>query len=1337
MTKSFNSAIVRIRDTNGHVVGAGFLVGQRQVLTCTHVIDDTLGRLHNASEMPQVEVHLDFPLVAPDQPLTARVVCWQPSQPNGSGDVAVLELTDDPPAGASPVRLVKAEEPWGNSFHAFGFPDGYDNGVWASGQMLDREATGWLQIEDVKHTGYFIAPGFSGGPVWDETLKGVVGMTVAADTTQGIRAAFIIPTDRLVAAWPELEHSLLEPPAPLGEPNNVPKLPRHFLPRSKYLEPLKATVLADVDKPIAFTGATRKVVVSGMGGIGKSVLAVALARDDDVRRAFPDGVLWVTLGRTPDPLTARQKQIADALEDEPHTFTDVQQGRARLSVLLADKNCLLILDDVWDAIHVRPFDMLGPRCRMLVTTRDARLIVALGAAECRLDVLDTEQALQLLARWAKLDVDTLPPEANEVAEECGNLPLALAMVGAMVRGRPDRWANALHRLRSADLQKIRQQFPDYPYPDLLRAIQVSVQALEPDAQTRYLDLAVFPDDTPVPEVVLQILWAAEGLDEYDVQDVLDDLVDRSLARRDEAGCLTLHDLQYDYVRQQTDNLPALHQRLLRAYAAQCPEGWPTGPDDGYYFQHLPNHLTEVGQANELRELLLDFDWLQAKLEAVDVAALLADYELLPGDAELQLVQGAIGLSAHVITRDKTQLAGQMLGRLLAFQIHEIEALLDKARHWRATPWLRPVVPSLTPPGGPLLRTLRGHTSEVNAITLTPDGRYVISAAGSLIGFSSHPGDLKVWDLESGAEIRTLSGHKERVTSVTVTPNGQQVISASDDGTIKVWDLASGTELRTLKGHTDWVNAVAVTPDGHHVISASKDFSLKVWDLDAGLELRTLTGHSHSVIAVAVTPDGRYVVSGSIDKTLKVWDLESGAELHTLVGHTDSINAVTVTPDGLRAVSGSNDKTIKVWDLESGAELRTLSGHTHWVQAVTTNPDGDKIISGSDLGDKTIRIWDLEHGKELQVLRGHTDMVNDVVVTPSGRYALSASHDKTIRVWDLWNRTEPGEYHSITRMTMMPDGQRAAFCFSGGRLEIWDLAQRKKLHTLTGHAKWIWAMTVTPDGQHIVTTSEDKTLKIWDLDSGVEACTLSGHAKGVIDVAVTPDGKRIVSASSDQTLKVWNLESRTELFTLRGHNDTIHAVAITPDGRQAISASTDKTLKVWDLESGREIFSLSGHTGFIDAVVVSPDGQRVISGSRDCTLKVWDLKSGTELHTLRGHDTFVDLVKITPDGRYVISAGSFWADTTLRVWDPVNGTELFKLSGHTNSIRALAVSKDGQRVVSGSEDYTLRLWDLEKRKLIASFNGDCGFRACAIMPDGKTLVAGDEWGRVHILRLEGI
>ena len=1080
----------------------------------------------------------------------------------------------------------------------------------------------------------------------------------------------------------------------------VPDLPPHFLPRPDDLEPLKAAVLADVD-----TGTTHKVGVQGMGGIGKSVLTAALARDDEVRHAFSDGVLWVTVGREP-ALTWRQSQLAETLGDSPRSFEDVQQGRARLSELMVDKACLLVLDDVWQAKHAEAFDALGPRCRMVITTRDAGLIMALGAAEHRLDVLSDEQTLALLAEWAGQAVETLPPEARDVARECGNLPLALAMIGATVRGKPDRWGNALHRLRSADLEKIRRQFPNYPYPDLMRAIQVSVEALASDVQARYLDFAVFPEDTPIPEAVLQTFWEPEGLDEYDTQDVIDALVDRSLARRDESGYLSLHDLQFDYVRKQTDDLLTLHDRLLSAYAPRCPDGWPTGPDDGYFFEHLAHHLTEAGRKEELRRLLFDFDWLQAKLDATDVNALIADYDFLPDDADLRLVRGALRLAAHVLAQDKTQLAGQLLGRLMTQEAPEIQALLEQARQWKGAPWLRPLTPSLTPPGGLLLRTLTGHTQGVTAVAVAPDGRHAISA--------SWDETLKVWDLESGEELHTLQGHTGPVLDVAVTPDGHRAISASWDTTLKVWDMERWEELYTLQGHSDHVTAVALTPQGKLAISASRDTTLKVWDLESEGELYTLHGHTEVVTAVAVTPDGRHAISVSWDETLKVWDLENKEELRTLQGHTGPVLDVAVMPDGRRAISASWDKTLKVWDLESGEELLTLQGHTDMVTAVAMIPDGRHAISAcgsitASPSHNALKVWDLEGGEELLILQGHTGQVTAVAVTPDGKHAISASSDNTLKVWDL----------------------------EGGG----------ELHTLQGHTEGITVVAVTPDGRRAISASSDGTLKVWDLESGEELRILQGHTEGVTAVAIAPDGRRAISASHDQTLKVWDMESGEELHT-QDHTDGVTAVAMTLDGRRAISStggfllldSSKNTLKVWDLESWEELCALRGHTGSVNVIVVTPDGRCAISASWDKTLKVWDLESGGELRTLHGHTNGINSVAVTPDGQRVISAaGSLFdsTDNTLKVWDLESGEELRTLRGHTGGVHAVAVTPDGRHALSVSYDTTLKVWNLESGAIIASFNEEGALWACAVAPNGVTIVVGGASGRVHFLRLEGV
>ncbi len=205
MQESLDASLVRIRSADGRVLGAGFLVGQRQILTCAHVVSQALGLADAPIDPPPGVVSLDFPLLPPRTLLTARVALWYPPLPDGRGDIAGLELHHDPPAGAEIIRFAPAEDVWKHPFSAFGFPAGYDDGVWATGRLLGRQATDWIMIEDVKAPGFAVAPGFSGTPVWDELLQGVVGMVVAASRPAETKAAFVIPLGVLVAAWPDIE----------------------------------------------------------------------------------------------------------------------------------------------------------------------------------------------------------------------------------------------------------------------------------------------------------------------------------------------------------------------------------------------------------------------------------------------------------------------------------------------------------------------------------------------------------------------------------------------------------------------------------------------------------------------------------------------------------------------------------------------------------------------------------------------------------------------------------------------------------------------------------------------------------------------------------------------------------------------------------------------------------------------------------------------------------------------------------------------------------------------------------------------------------------------------
>ncbi|MEL7039084.1 MAG: trypsin-like peptidase domain-containing protein [Cyanobacteria bacterium J06592_8] len=216
MTKALESSVVRIYSnlSNQVVVGAGFLVTEKYILTCAHVVASALGIDSSSLQIPTESIHLDFPLVARETRLRAKVVFWSPVNPdkefeNTPEDIAGLELESQLPNNALPVELVTSEDVWHHHFTTFGFPEGNPSnlsGVYSGGILLGKNASGWIQIEAEKEPGYRLQKGFSGAPVWDEELNGVIGMAVAAEIGQEqVKAGFIIPSSILVKAWKILE----------------------------------------------------------------------------------------------------------------------------------------------------------------------------------------------------------------------------------------------------------------------------------------------------------------------------------------------------------------------------------------------------------------------------------------------------------------------------------------------------------------------------------------------------------------------------------------------------------------------------------------------------------------------------------------------------------------------------------------------------------------------------------------------------------------------------------------------------------------------------------------------------------------------------------------------------------------------------------------------------------------------------------------------------------------------------------------------------------------------------------------------------------------------------
>jgi hypothetical protein len=207
--KALDGAILRIFGPHGAPVGAGFLITDRLALTCAHVVTAALG-LPDDGTWPAAfpRVKIDLPLLPGSEPVDATVERFLPAQGPGNGDVAVLRL-DAAVGGARPVRLLESQELdlWDHPARAVGFPAGRGDGEWHRGVLRARQASGWVQADMADANGYRVTFGFSGSPVWDDTLGGVVGMTVEAEPADP-PVSYLIPADGLLAEWPDLRMQL-------------------------------------------------------------------------------------------------------------------------------------------------------------------------------------------------------------------------------------------------------------------------------------------------------------------------------------------------------------------------------------------------------------------------------------------------------------------------------------------------------------------------------------------------------------------------------------------------------------------------------------------------------------------------------------------------------------------------------------------------------------------------------------------------------------------------------------------------------------------------------------------------------------------------------------------------------------------------------------------------------------------------------------------------------------------------------------------------------------------------------------------------------------------------
>lgn len=213
----------------------------------------------------------------------------------------------------------------------------------------------------------------------------------------------------------------------------------------------------------ALTGtaeALRVLTITGMGGVGKTALAVQAAHESVAQ--FPDGQLYVDLrgfgpGTATAPLDALREMLTVFGIQPDETAADEAQAVARYRTLLADRRVLVVLDNAADARQVLPLLPGSAKCAVIVTSRIDLPAIA-GTIRVPLEVPPLTESLRLLATVAGRRL-TDDPAWTQVVEHCGGLPLAIRIAGARLASRPnwpvshlaDRLADERRRLDELEI----------------------------------------------------------------------------------------------------------------------------------------------------------------------------------------------------------------------------------------------------------------------------------------------------------------------------------------------------------------------------------------------------------------------------------------------------------------------------------------------------------------------------------------------------------------------------------------------------------------------------------------------------------------------------------------------------------------------------------------------------------------------------------------------------------------------------------------------------------------------------------------------------------------------
>ncbi len=271
-----------------------------------------------------------------------------------------------------------------------------------------------------------------------------------------------------------------------------------------------------------------------------------------------------------------------------------------------------------------------------------------------------------------------------------------------------------------------------------------------------------------------------------------------------------------------------------------------------------------------------------------------------------------------------------------------------------------------------------------------------------------------------------------------------------------------------------------------------------------------------------------------------------------------------------------------------------------------------------------------------------------------------------------------------------------------------------INTIRTNSK-LYGVKFNPKDNTIVAYGDSSIITIYSMNLQPLA-TIKSKNDEIKDIDISLDGKYLVSGGDDGYIEIWNLNSYKLIHRMRSKSDETFAVAFNSDASKVASGGEERVIDIWDAKSGRQIARLEGHQKSVTNISFIDFDRKIVSTAKDKNTKIWDVVKKRAIYSyLTPSNEYGEIKKAKSFDDYTISAltevETAQGNSRRRNGPPVwkytikfkdnQGNTLKEFNEHRGPITDIAVAYNRSYMASSSEDKTIRLWDLEKKKHITN------------------------------------